>query len=74
MDMDQDFGLDDDMDETQDSTSAPVQAKKEPVERKRKRRTVKKSKMEMDDKGYMGGWLSILVIRRSARPGDGYKG
>jgi hypothetical protein len=53
MDMDQDLGMNDDMDETQDSTAAgPV--KKEAVERKRKRRTVKKSKMEMDEKGYMG--------------------
>jgi hypothetical protein len=53
MDMDQDLGMDDDMDETQDSTAA-VPVKKEAVERKRKRRTVKKSKMEMDEKGYMG--------------------
>jgi len=53
MDMDQDLGMDDDMDETQDST-ATIPVKKEAVERKRKRRTVKKSKMEMDEKGYMG--------------------
>ena len=31
-----------------------VTVKQEPAERKRKRRTVKKSEMEMDDKGYMG--------------------
>jgi len=54
MDMDQDLDMGDDQDETQDSTAAPVAVKKEMVERKRKRRTVKKSKMEMDDKGYMG--------------------
>jgi hypothetical protein len=58
MDMDQEFGLDDDMDETQDSNAAPA-VKAEPVERKRKRRTVKKSKMEMDDKGYMGEHLDL---------------
>jgi ribosomal protein L32 len=58
MDMDQDLGMDDDMDETQDSTSA-VPVKKETVERKRKRRTVKKSKMEMDEKGYMGKFSTV---------------
>lgn len=61
MDMDQDFGMDDDMDETQGSTLA-VPVKKEVAERKRKRRTVKKSKMEVDDKGYMGMSLHKLVV------------
>lgn len=62
IDMDQDFTMDDsDLAEEQDAPSksaASVTVKAEPGtisgERKRKRRIVKKSKMEMDDKGYMG--------------------
>ena len=56
MDMDQDFNMDDDAEESQNTTkpTEPVVVKQEPGERKRKRRIVKKSKTEMDDKGYMG--------------------
>lgn len=57
MDMDQDFTMDDDGAEESQNTvksTEPVKVKKEQGDRKRKRRIVKKSKMEMDDKGYMG--------------------
>lgn len=59
MDMDQDFTMDDgDAEESQNTVKSTepvkVKAKQEQGDRKRKRRIVKKSKMEMDDKGYMG--------------------
>jgi uncharacterized lipoprotein NlpE involved in copper resistance len=56
MDMDQEFNMDDDIEDSQATTAATADpaVKAEPSERKRKRRIVKKSKMEMDDKGYMG--------------------
>jgi hypothetical protein len=57
MDMDNDISMDQDLEESQatpGAVPASVAVKSEPKERKRKRRVVKKSKMEMDDKGYMG--------------------
>jgi hypothetical protein len=60
MEMDEDF---DDEDDLGGATSAPAPVvKTDAVERKRKRRTVKKSKMEMDDKGYMGKQFSIYFL------------
>jgi hypothetical protein len=60
MDMDEDF---DDEDDLGGATSAPAAVvKTEAVERKRKRRTIKKSKMEMDDKGYMGKQFYIYFL------------
>jgi hypothetical protein len=60
MEMDEDF---DDEDDLGGATSAPAPVvKTDAVERKRKRRTVKKSKMEMDDKGYMGKQISIYFV------------
>ena len=66
MEMDEDFDLDDEV--SGGATSAPVAVvKAEPVERKRKRRTVKKSKMEMDDKGYMGESSLHFIDSRADR-------
>lgn len=64
MEMDEEFNPDEDeaMGENGSTSAQPasVSIKQEAGERKRKRRIVKKSKMEMDEKGYMGE-SSVLI-------------